>query len=269
MSVATATATLSRARLRMPGGDLGIKIAAGFIFAVLWQVLVGLFAPAYVAKPLGILEAIPSVLSSAAFLGAAWSTLWAVARGLAISIVVGTVIGIAMGRLRPVDRAFGLYANGLYAMPMVAILPLVTLWFGYTNGARMATIVFAAVLSITLNVADGDRSVPPEHIEVARAYRARWYHIWFGVTLPAALPYLLAGIRLAAGRALVAAIVSEFFISLEGLGFYILFNSRTFHHNEAFVAVLLLALFGVGIELLLTGATRRFMPWYRRDDRAA
>jgi ABC-type nitrate/sulfonate/bicarbonate transport system permease component len=153
-------------------------------------------------------------------------------------------------------------------MPMVAVLPLVTLWFGYTDGARMATIVFAAVLSIALNVADGARSVPPEHVEVARAYRARWYHIWFGVTLPAALPYLLAGIRLAAGRALIAAIVSEFFISLSGLGFYILFNSRTFHHDAAFVAVLLLALFGIGIEIVLTWTTRRFMPWYRREDRA-
>jgi NitT/TauT family transport system permease protein len=268
MNMAT-TATLTRLGTRMPGGTLGIKIAGGIVLAVLWQVLVGLFAPAYVAKPLGILEVLPSVLTSAAFLSAAWSTLWAVARGLAIAIVVGTIIGIAMGRVRPVDRALGLYVNGLYAMPMVAILPLVTLWFGYTSGARMATIVFAGVLSIALNVADGARSVPPEHIEVARAYRARWYHIWFGVTLPAALPYLLAGVRLAAGRALIAAIVSEFFISLEGLGFYILFNSRTFHHDAAFVAVLLLALFGVGIELLLTWATRRFLPWYRREARTA
>jgi ABC-type nitrate/sulfonate/bicarbonate transport system permease component len=268
MSVAAAAATPARARLAVPGGTLAIKIGAGLIFAALWQVLVGAWAPAYVAKPIGIVEAIPSVLSSEAFLAAAWSTLWAVARGLAISIVVGTIVGVAMGRLRAADRALGFYVNGLYAMPMVAILPLVTLWFGYTNDARMATIVFAGVLAIALNVADGARSVPPEHIEVARSYRARWYHLWFGVTLPAALPYLLAGIRLAAGRALIAAIVAEFFISLEGLGFYILFNSRTFHHNEAFVAVLLLALFGVGIELVMTWATRRFMPWYRRDSRA-
>ncbi|HVO16877.1 MAG TPA: ABC transporter permease [Alphaproteobacteria bacterium] len=268
MTAAATALAAARPRLRLPGGDLAIKILAGVIIAVLWQVLVGAFAPAYVAKPIGIVAAIPDVVTSAQFLEAAWSTLWAVARGLAVAIVVGTVVGLAMGRLRTVDRAFGFYVSGLYAMPMVAVLPLVTLWFGYTDGARMATIVFAAVLSIALNVADGARSVPPEHVEVARSYRARWYHIWFGVTLPAALPYLLAGIRLAAGRALIAAIVSEFFISLSGLGFYILFNSRTFHHDAAFVAVLLLALFGIGIEIVLTWTTRRFMPWYRREDRA-
>lgn len=261
------SAAAIRPFLQRPGATLGVKVLAGLVLAALWQVLVGAFAPAYVAKPLGILAAIPDVIVSPAFLKAAWSTLWAVARGLAVAIVIGTLVGLAIGRLRTAERAFGFYVSSLYAMPMVAILPLVTLWFGYTNDARMATIVFAAMLSIVINVADGARSVPPEHIEVARAYRAGWREIWFGITLPASLPYLLAGIRLAAGRALIAAIVAEFFIALEGLGFYILFNSRTFNHDAAFVAVLLLAVFGVGIELLMTWATRRFLPWYRRDER--
>lgn len=259
---------VARARWTLPGGDTTLKIVGGLVIAVLWQVLVGLFAPAYVAKPLGIVAAIPSVLSSPQFLAAAWSTLWAVARGLVMAVVIGTVVGLAMGRVRPVDRAFAFYVNGLNAMPMVAVLPLLTLWFGYTNDARMATIVFAAFFSIALNVADGARAVPPEYLEVARSYRSRWTGIWFGITLPASMPYLLAGIRIAAGRALIGAIVAEFYISLDGLGFYILFNSRSFHHNEAFVAVLLLALFGLGIEAAMNAAMRRFLPWYRREDRS-
>jgi ABC-type nitrate/sulfonate/bicarbonate transport system permease component len=265
--MSTATLTWGRVRGGFPGGDLGLKIAGGLIIAVLWQVLIGAFAPAYVAKPLGIIAAIPKVLSSPQFLGAAWSTLWAVARGLAVAVVIGTVVGLAMGRLRMMDRAFGVYVSGLYAMPMVAILPLVTLWFGYTNDARMATIVFASFFSIAINVADGARAVPTEYMEVARSYRAKWYDTWFGVTLPASIPYLLAGIRLAAGRALIAAIVAEFYISLEGLGFYILFNSRTFNHDAAFVAVLLLAFFGLGVEAAMNGTMRRFLPWYRREER--
>jgi ABC-type nitrate/sulfonate/bicarbonate transport system permease component len=131
----------------------------------------------------------------------------------------------------------------------------------------MATIVFASFFSIAINVADGARAVPTEYMEVARSYRAKWYDTWFGVTLPASIPYLLAGIRLAAGRALIAAIVAEFYISLEGLGFYILFNSRTFNHDAAFVAVLLLAFFGLGVEAAMNGTMRRFLPWYRREER--
>jgi ABC-type nitrate/sulfonate/bicarbonate transport system permease component len=265
----TATTIVAPARpyAWLPTSNWAIKLLGGLVLATLWQVLVGAFLPAYVAKPLGIIAAIPAVATNPVFLNAAWATLSAVLRGLAVAIVLGTLVGLALGRVRLVERTFGFYVSGLYAMPMVAILPLVTLWFGYTSGARMATIIFASFFSIALNVADGARSVPPEHLEVARSYRAGWREIWFGVTLPAAMPYLLAGIRLAAGRALIAAIVAEFFISIDGLGFFILFNSRTFHHNEAFVAVLLLALFGVGVEAALTWTTRRFLPWYRRDDK--
>jgi ABC-type nitrate/sulfonate/bicarbonate transport system permease component len=86
--------------------------------------------------------------------------------------------------------------------------------------------------------------------------------------LPASTPYLLAGLRLAAGRALIGAVIAEFFLAIPGLGYFILFNSRTFHHNEAFVAVLLLAAFGVGVDVLVNAATRRYLPWYRRDEKA-
>jgi hypothetical protein len=89
------------------------------------------------------------------------------------------------------------------------------------------------------------------------------------IVLPASMPYLLAGFRLAAGRALIGAVVAEFFLSVGGLGYYILYNSRSYHHNEAFVGVLLLAGFGVGFELLVNWATRHFMPWYRRDEKRA
>ena len=90
-----------------------------------------------------------------------------------------------------------------------------------------------------------------------------------GIVLPSSIPYLLAGFRLAAGRALIGAVVAEFFISIGGLGYYILYNSRSYHHNEAFVGVLLLAAFGVSFELLVNWSTRRFMPWYRRDEKAS
>jgi NitT/TauT family transport system permease protein len=88
------------------------------------------------------------------------------------------------------------------------------------------------------------------------------------IVLPSSMPYLLAGFRLAAGRALIGAVVAEFFISVGGLGYYILYNSRSYHHNEAFVGVLLLAAFGVSFEVLVQAATRRFLPWYRRDEKA-
>jgi NitT/TauT family transport system permease protein len=243
------------------------RIAGGAAILLLWEGVVRAFAPAYVAKPSGIVAVFPSVITSAPFLNATAVTLWAVAQGLAIALVLGTLIGLAMGRSLVADRVLRHYVNGFYAVPMIVILPLVTLWFGYTSAARLATIVFAAVFSIVVNVADGAKSVPREYLEVARSFRAGRLRTMIEIVLPAATPYFLAGLRLAAGRALIGAVVAEFFTAIGGLGYFILYNSRIFHHNEAFVGVLLLAAFGVSFELIVNSGTRHLLPWYRRDER--
>src|SRR5258708_69990 len=174
MSDAVALPAIRRRAWAIPGGNLGIKIAGGLVIAAGLAVPGGVFSPPFGAQPIRLVMAIPSVLSSPQFLAAAWSTLWAVAQGLVVAVVIGTVVGLAMGRMRTVDRAFAVYVNGLNAMPMVAVLPLLTLWFGYTGDARMATIVFAAFFAIALNMADGARAVPPEYLQVPRSYPANW-----------------------------------------------------------------------------------------------
>jgi ABC-type nitrate/sulfonate/bicarbonate transport system permease component len=259
------SARAKRARARLdPRSPLPLKLAAGVVLLLAWEILVRAAAPAYVARPSTILLAVPEVLSDPRFLAAARATVGSVLLGLAIALVVGCVTGLAMGRLAVVDWSLRYHVSFLYAVPMVAILPLMTLWFGYSADARLATVVFAAFLTITMNVSDGAKSVPPEFLEVARSFQARWYHVLFGITLPASVPYLFAGIRLAAGRALVAAVVAEFFIALDGLGLYILYSSRTYRHDRAFVGVLVLAIVAVGVEYGMRVLTRRFMRWTER-----
>jgi ABC-type nitrate/sulfonate/bicarbonate transport system permease component len=239
------------------------RIITGLAILVLWEAIVRMFAPPFVAKPTSVLLAIPRVIIDPAFLQAAGITLVAVGWGLLISIVVGTLIGLLIGRSPLADQVLRQYINFFNAMPMVVVLPLVSLWFGYTDGARLATIVFAAIFSIILNTADGARTVPREHLEVANSFRSRKLRTILEVVLPAATPYVLAGLRLATGRALIGAVVAEFFLAIGGLGYYILYNSRTFHHDDAFVGVLLPAAFWLGFELMVNASTRRFLPWYR------
>ncbi|MFL5393521.1 MAG: ABC transporter permease [Myxococcales bacterium] len=269
MALAAVESPSVHATRRLTASPALLKIAGGVVVLGMWEIVVRLWAPAYVAKPTGIATVLSSVLASAPVLSAAGITLAAVAQGLCIAVVTGTLVGLLVGSVRLAERALGIYVNGLYAMPMVAVVPLLTIWFGYTSAARLATIVFASFFPIAMNVADGARSVPPEHLEVAHAYGARSHQIWFGITLPSSLPYLIAGIRLGVGRALVGAVVAEFVISVDGLGFYILFQSRTFHHNEAFVAVLLLAGFAVLVDAGIDWAIRSRLRWYRAGERAA
>ena len=240
-----------------------LKLVAGVAILVLWQWVVEAFAPSYVARPTGIARVFGKVVADEAFLGAVVATLRAVVGGLLLSIVIGTALGVLMGRVRLAEHGLRYYVDALYATPMVAILPLMTLWFGYSGDTRLAVVVFAAVFSIAINACDGARSVPLDYLEVAHAFRARPLPTLIEVVLPASLPYLIAGVRLAAGRALVGAVVAEFFVSIPGLGYYILYNSRSFRHNEAFVAVLVLMAAGVAFDALTRAATRRWLPWHR------
>ena len=269
MADAAITATVPAARAAPAArGVLVPRLITGLALLLIWEVAVRLLAPAYVAKPTTVLMAAPHVLTDPVFLRATGNTLAAVAEGLAVALVFGTIIGLLMGRSAALEKAIRHYVNGFYAMPMIVVLPLFSLWFGYSASTRIATVIFAAIFSIIVNVADGARSVPREFLEVARSFRSGRLRMMVNIVLPSSMPYLLAGFRLAAGRALIGAVVAEFFISVGGLGYYILYNSRSYHHNEAFVGVLLLAAFGVSFEVLVQAATRRFLPWYRRDEKA-
>jgi len=269
MADAAITATVPAARATPAArGVLVPRLITGLALLLILEVAVRLLAPAYVAKPTTVLMVSPHVLTDPVFLRATGNTLAAVAEGLAVALVFGTVIGLLMGRSPALEKAIRHYVNGFYAMPMIVVLPLFSLWFGYSASTRIATIIFAAIFSIIVNVADGARSVPREFLEVARSFRSSRLRMMLNIVLPSSMPYLLAGFRLAAGRALIGAVVAEFFISVGGLGYYILYYSRSYRHNEAFVGVLLLAAFGVGFELLVKSATSRLMPWYRRDEAA-
>ena len=246
--------------------DFAVRVLAGVVILLVWEVLARLWAPPFVARPSGIAQAFPVVLADPAFWVAAKATLGAVFYGLGIAFVIGTIIGVGIGRIRAIDRMTSIYISGFFAMPLTAILPLVSLWFGYTADARLATVVFACFFSIVTNVADGARAVPPDYIEVSRSFRGGALSRLFDVILPASVPYILAGLRLAAGRALIGAVVAEFFVSIPGLGFLILFQARSFKHNEAMVAFVLLACAGVLFEIALRQITARWLPWYRRGD---
>jgi NitT/TauT family transport system permease protein len=229
---------------------------------------VRLFAPPYVAKPSTVLLAIPKVMIDPAFLQATGVTLLAVAEGLLIALVFGTLIGLWMGRSILADRLLRHDVNGFYAVPILVAVPLFTLWFGYSGAARLATIVFASLFSIIVNVTDGARSVPRDYLEVAGSFGSPRLPVLIEIVLPSSTPYFLAGLRLGAGRAPIGAVVAEFITAIGGIGYFILYQSRTFNHNEAFVGVLLLAAFGVSFDALVNWSTRRFLPWYRRDERA-
>jgi ABC-type nitrate/sulfonate/bicarbonate transport system permease component len=244
-------------------GSAALKVGAGIVLLAVWQFGVVLFAPSYIATPLNTARRIPAVLGDGEFGSDVQSTLVSIVEGLAIAVIIGTVLGLVMGRLPDLNRVLGMYVGTFYAMPLIAVVPLFTVWFGYTPSARLAMVVLEAILPIIYNVAEGARLVPSTFLDVTRIHHAPWWRVWLGVVLPNALPYVLAGLDLAIGRALIGAVVAEFVTAIPGLGYYILFNVRSFHENEAMVALLVLVALALALRALVNLAISRGLPWYR------
>jgi NitT/TauT family transport system permease protein len=275
MTAATETLRPGRSLALSPALQrTALRVGTGIALLLAWEGLATWLAPSYVARPSGVVRAIPRVFENhstpfTALAGGFWQsvgyTLTAVAEGLAVGVTLGVLVGLTMGRLRDADAALKLYVNAFFALPTIAVLPLMTLWFGYSSTARLALIIFGSFMPVCLNVYDGVRRLPTEFIEVAKTYHARWWNVWFGIALPASLPYLLAGLRLAFGRALVGAVVAEYLLALKGLGFYILATSRSFDQNASMVGVLILMIIAVSLNATIDLATRKFLPWFRRS----
>jgi NitT/TauT family transport system permease protein len=242
---------------------IALRVGAGILLLAIWQAGAKLFAPSYIATPVGAIGAIPGVLGDSSFWGSTGSTLLAIVEGLAIAVVVGTVIGLAMGRLPDLNRVLGMYVGAFYAIPLIAIVPLVTVWFGYTPQTRLVMIVLEAVLPIIYNVAEGSRHVSAVYLDVTRIHHVPWWRVWGGVVFPNATPYVLAGVDLAIGRAVIGAVVAEFVTSINGLGYYIIFNVRSFHENQGVVALAVIVIFALVVRALVNFTVARVMPWYR------
>src|SRR5690606_4458102 len=167
--------------------------------------------------------------------------------GLGAAILVGIPLAVLMARVRPIDWALDLPINALYATPMVALVPVLVLWFGIYLKAKIIVVFLFAVFPIIINTYQGVREVDRNLIEVARSFRSSEWRMWQDVLLPYALPYIAAGIRLAIGRGLVGMVIAEFYTTISGLGFMITRYANVFEMDKTFVPVLLLMILGVSM----------------------
>jgi NitT/TauT family transport system permease protein len=181
--------------------------------------------------------------------------------GLLSAVIVGIPLAVAMARVRWLDWALDLPINALYATPMVALVPLLVLWFGIYLKAKIIVVFLFAVFPILINTYQGVRECDKNMIEVARSFRSSERRMWIDVLLPFALPYIAAGIRLAIGRGLVGMVIAEFYTTISGLGFMITRYANVFEMDKVFVPVVVLMVMGVTLTTGLKWLERRLAPW--------
>jgi sulfonate transport system permease protein len=185
--------------------------------------------------------------------------------GLFFAIVVGIPLAVLMARVRWLDWALDLPINAFYATPLVALVPLLVLWFGIYLKAKIIVVFLFAVFPILINTYQGVRECDKNMIEVARSFRSNEWRMWQDVLLPFAVPYIAAGVRLAIGRGLVGMIIAEFYTTISGLGFMITRYANVFEMDKTFVPVIVLMILGVSLTAALKWIERRLAPWSRAD----
>lgn len=237
---------------------------AGLVILAVWEIYVRATLPDFVATPLGIIAAIPSTVGSAEFWQDVFVTLSAILEGGAIGSAAGVVVGVAMGRVREIDWFLSTYIRALYALPLVALVPIVILWVGYQPAARLVIVIISVFLPVAVTTADGTRAIAKDYLDVGKMFGARMHNVWFGIALPSATPFIVAGIELGFARGITNAIAVEVLASVNGMGMSVFTKSNELNENGSLVYVLCLAIFAVGVRSLMVRFRHWLAPWYHR-----
>jgi NitT/TauT family transport system permease protein len=181
--------------------------------------------------------------------------------GYGVAILIGVPLGLVIGRFWAAEAALGILVTGGYAMPLVALVPLLVLWFGLGFTVKCAVIFLMSVFPICINTWLGVKSVPKTLIDVGKSLVASDAVILRRIVLPATLPYIMAGIRLAVGRAVVGMVIAEFFTTINGLGAIIINSANNFDTAAMFVPIIVLMVLAVGLNSLIGWFERVVAPW--------
>jgi NitT/TauT family transport system permease protein len=235
----------------------------GFVVAILivWEIVAPFISPIFFTSPSKIAVAFYETTVSGELPYFLAQSLEVMVYGLVTAIVVGIPLGVAMARIRWLDWALDLPINALYATPLVAVVPLLVLWFGIYLKAKIIVVFLFAVFPILINTYQGVRECDKGMIEVAQSFRSSEWRMWRDVLLPFAVPYIIAGLRLAIGRGLIGMIIAEFYTTISGLGFMITKYANVFAMDKTFVPVIVLMVLGVSLTTLLKWVGRRIAPW--------
>jgi ABC-type nitrate/sulfonate/bicarbonate transport system permease component len=184
--------------------------------------------------------------------------------GFGLSIVVGVVLGLLMGRYVLLEEATSLGLNIFYSLPLLALAPILVLWFGIGIESKIVVVFLASLFPILVSTLTGVKNVDSSLKDMARSYRANDIQMWLTVLLPASLPSILSGIRIGMAGALVGVVVGEFISSSSGIGFLISQSANNFNITDMFVGLLILAVVSLILTVILRRLDSHFSKWRTR-----
>lgn len=195
----------------------------------------------------------------------AWVTLVEVLLGMALAAVAGVGLALAMHLFRPLrDAAYPLLVAS-QAIPIVVLAPIFVLAFDYGIGPKLAIVALICFFPITVNLLDGLRSVEPELLKLMRSLGASRLRTLRSVELPASLPFLFSGLKVAATVSVIGAVFGEWAGADEGLGRLVLLGNNQLQTPRVYAGIVLLTLMAVTLFALVALTERVAIPWNRKE----
>lgn len=265
-----AVRTRLRGARRAPHPTLALAVTIGIGWA-LWDLarVIGILPTSQTPSVESMVASAATGLADGTLLGPLGETVVTVLCGLAASVVIGIPVGLLMGRLRIADEALGLTVDLLRPIPAVALVPVAVVVLGLGLRMQVSLIAFAAVWPIVFNTRYGARNVDSVMTDAARLAGLSPFATVRRVVLPASLPSVLTGIRLATAVAVVLTVVTELVASGTGLGSYVSSRQQVGDVQHAFAGVLLAAFLGTALNGLVRLLEGRVVAWHHAQQTAA
>ena len=181
--------------------------------------------------------------------------------GYGLAILVGILVGVAMGWYRDVSAALQPFVAALYSTPRIALVPLFIIWLGIGIWSKVAVVFLVAMFQILISTEAGVRAADESMIRTARSFGANDRQIFTTIVLPGSVPFLIAGLRLGLGQALVGIVVGELYAATAGIGYEIAVAGETFQTDRVFVGIVILASAAIVLMWALRQFELRFESW--------
>jgi NitT/TauT family transport system permease protein len=232
-------------------------------FLVLWEAIVRVFdVPKFIVpSPVHVVESIWLGFKSGLFVTHGFYTLSATLIGFVIGSLIGFVLGVLVSQVDVLYRLLYPYVVAFQTIPKVAIAPLVVIWFGFGLGSKIAMALMICFFPVVVNTIEGLRSVNPERIMLLRSYSGSRFDIFRFVQLPAALPFIFAGLDIGIVLAVIGTVVGEFVGSTAGLGYILMKFNHEIDIAGVFATIVVLSALGVALHAILRLVQERVVFW--------
>ena len=226
------------------------------VLLIIWELIcrAGIVSPLFLPSPTGILSALADMVAGGEIAVSLAASMYRIILGFVLGSVIGLAVGLFTGS--PI-------VNALYPIPKIALLPLFILWLGIGELSKVTIIALGVFFPVAMNTYSGVKNVDPLLIKVAVSFNATRWMTLKKVVLPAALPMIFAGLRLAAGTSLLLLVAAEMIAAQEGIGALILHYGDLMITDRLMAGVIVLSLLGLVFNLLLQWAENRAIPWNR------